>query len=327
MSEIRVDTEPDAIENQIEDDMRLGLLLATQAGQFLAQSISQQMRERERDTRGQTERARAELEAHRAAALATTRGAGEQDWWARSTPAETARAWQVARGWEEHDPQMAERAANIREGLADRYGINDPDRLTVQDLVNAARDERAAHVASPLDQAVWEEHESGRYGDELAAQREDLLREVSAGTNSPGGRNDLGQGQGYQFVAGEDGTTVHDRAEWVESRIDALDSVEREARLVQRHAEDRGDRLRAHGAAPATGQDWEQAWDTVERRQGLRDRLQEAGVPADAVRGRMAAETAQGRPPVDAVRTPPEKGRRPRQRPAPQRQRQAERGR
>lgn len=305
----RIDSTPDGMEDEFQDDLRLGLLLATQAGQFLAQRVASQMDEARRQSQDQAQRAQAEIEAHRAAAHAATRDAGEQTWWDRSTPAQIAGAWHLARGWEVHDEQMSQRAGFIREGLADRYGITDPDRLEVADLVNAARDERAAQVASPLDDAKWKEREFGRYADELAAQRNQLETDLAAppprGWKLPvAGLPDLWPTSNLYVANTDEVEQGYQREEWLESRIDALDGLERDARLGQPYAADRADRLTGHGAKPAIGQEWDRAWDTAERREGLRERMVQAGVPPETIRGRMAAETAQGRPVRDAVRTP-----------------------
>lgn len=278
MSEIRLDTAPDGIEDQGGEDLRLALLIAAQGAQRLMQTFTDRSRQREQASREGSRRFQAELEAHKAMATAVTRDAGSERWWQESSPQQIAHAWEVARVWEGRDPELGSRAQTLRDGLTARYGISDPDVLTVRDLVAAQRDDRAAQVASPLEHAEWQAREFGRYAEELAREREALTADLREG-----------------------GTTVQDYPDWTGARVDGLEGLEREARLGQRHAEARADRLRAYGAAPGTNQEWSTAWDTAERREALRGRLQAAGVPADAANARLLTDRAQGVPPQASV--------------------------
>ncbi len=64
----------------------------------------------------------------------------------------------------------------MREGFADRFGIQDPDQLTVRDLIQTAESsaEAQARAASPLAQAEWEVAQFGSYADELGREAERL---------------------------------------------------------------------------------------------------------------------------------------------------------
>lgn len=260
MSEIRLDTAPDGVEDQVGEDLRLALLIAAHGAQRLMQTFTDKSRQREQENREATHRFQAELEAHKAMATAVTRDAGSERWWQESSPQQIAHAWGVARVWEGRDPELDSRAQALRDGLSDRYGISDPDLLTVRDLVAAQRGERAAQVASPLEHAEWEAREFGHYAEELARQREAL-------TTDPGeSRPD----EVHRSAAGEAGTGVQEHPEWAGAPAEGLEALERDARLGQRHAEDRADRLRSYGAKPSTDHEWSKAWDTAERREALR---------------------------------------------------------
>lgn len=292
-SEIRIDTTQDGVEDQIGEDLRLGLLIAAQAAHRLMDRFSERAREREREAREETQRFQAELEAHRAMAAAVTRDAGTDRWWQESSPQQIARAWEVGRVWEGRDDELSARVQAVREGLADRYGITDPDQLTVRDLVAAQRDERAAQLASPLESAEWEARQYGQFAAELRRERQDLAQDVNQDREQPS--------RPREFVAGQDGTEVHDRAEWAQDRVHALADLERQARHGETEAKERADRLRGHGAKPATDREWATAWDTADRREALRTRLREAGVPADAASSRLLTDRAQGQPPRASV--------------------------
>lgn len=291
MSEVRIDTTPDGVDDELGDDLRLGLLIATQGAQRIVQMITDTMREREQAQTQETERFRAELEAHRAMATAATRDAGTDKWWQDSSPMQIADAWAVARVWEGQDPELTRRAEAMREGLSDRYGIANPDELGVRDLVKARQDDRAAQVADPLAFAQWQEREYGQFANDLAGQREQL---VGLREQAPDGRR--------QFMGGEDGLAVQDQGAWLDARIGSLEDLERGARLEQEHAAQRGERLLATGAAPATGREWTDAWNTVERREALRTDLTAAGAHPEVVNARLLAERGIGFSPAEAAR-------------------------
>lgn len=293
MSEIGMDATPDGVEDQIGEDLRLTLLVATQGAQRMMQVWNDRSREREQMEREQAQRFQAELEAHKAMAQAATRDAGSEQWWQRASPAQIAAAYAAAQVWESRDPQLASTAEQLREGLADRYGIADPDQMSVQDLVHASKDNRAAQVAGPLAHAEWEGRQYGSYADELGRQRAGIEAQLAAATSS--------EGQPRQFVAGADGTTVHERPEWLHHRAAAIGDLEDQARQSRRQSEDRADRLRGQGATTQSEQEWSKKWDTPERREALRERLRTAGVPADAAAGRLLTDRAMGRSPRAAV--------------------------
>lgn len=286
MSEIGMDATPDGVEDQIGEDLRLTLLVATQGAQRMMQVWNDRSREREQMEREQSQRFQAELEAHKAMAQAATRDAGSEQWWQRVSPAQIAAAYAAAHVWEDRDPQMATTAQSLREGLADRYGIINPEELTVQDLVEAGKGEGAARVAGPLAYAEWESKQYGAYADELGRQRGDVEAQLATVT-----------GNQRQLVAGDAGTEVHEGPEWLRHRADALGGLANQARRGQNDAEGRADRLRGQGATLQGEAGWSKQWDTPERREALRDRLSAAGVPADAAAGRLLADRAMGRPP------------------------------
>lgn len=287
MSEtMRPDFTPDGVADEFGEDLRLGLLIATQGAHRMIQMFTDAKREQERESREQAQQFQAEVQAHHAMALAATRDAGSDRWWQDTSPRDIAHAWEVARTWEGRDPELSERAQAIREGLADRYGIADPDTMTVKDLVDAARDDRGLAAQAPLAAAQWEESEYGQLADRLRDERQrleaDVVKGRESGWSAPGGGD-------YQ-----DG--------WLENRIESLGGLERDARLEQRHAGERADRLVEHGARPGSSQEWAAAWDTAERREQLRSHLVDTGTPPDAARARILADHAQGRPPGEAAR-------------------------
>lgn len=295
MSDVTIDTTPDGVEDQIGEDLRLTLLLAAQAAQRMVQMFDERSRDARRDSQDATRRFHAELQAHHAAALAATEGAGSDRWWREATPREMAAAWQAARVWEGRDPELSGRVAALREGFADRYGVSDADQLRLVDVMAMRGDstDRQAMLASPLAEAEWQADQARVYGEELRAEGERLRAELA----------DLPTGQ-RQFVAGEE-VQGFDRRDWLESRLHAVEETAGQAQTVQGEAEARADRLRATGAKEPSGQDWAATWDTPQRREALRSRLERANVPADAAAARLLTDRAQGMPPQAATWRPP----------------------
>lgn len=105
-------------------------------------------------------------------------------------------------------------------------------------------------------------------------------------------------------MAGEE-VQGFDRRDWLESRLHAVEETAGEAQTVQGEAEARADRLRAAGAKDPSAQDWAATWDTPERREALRSRLERANVPADAAAARLLTDRAHGMPPQAATWRPP----------------------
>lgn len=295
MSEISIDTTPDGVEDQLGEDLRLTLLLAAQAAQRTVQMFDERSRDTARETQDNARRFQAELQAHHAAALAATEGAGTDRWWQDASPREMAAAWQAARVWEGRDPELTDRVSALREGFADRYGVTDPDQLRLIDLMAMRGDNvhRQALLASPLAEADWQATQARVYGEELRAEGARLRAELA----------DLPPGQ-REFVAG-DQVQGFDRREWLESRLHAVEQTAAQAQTVQHEAESRVDRLRSTGAKAPSQQDWAASWDTPQRREALRSRLERANVPTDAATARILTDRAQGLPPQAATWRPP----------------------
>lgn len=274
MSEIDMNV-TDGVDDAVGEDLRLGLLIATQAAERLMQQVAEQRRQAETEAGRGAERAQAEWEAHRALARGATRGVEHDRWWQESSPAQVARAWTVATAWQGHDPELAERAGTLRQGLADRYGITNPDQLDVQDLVNAQRDHRAAQVAGPVNEAEWQAREYTRYAEELGTRRENLDQQAPDGVDYPAAQ---------------------------EAEHASVNDLQGQALDLAGQAQERADRLRGQGAAPTTGKEWDNAYDTVQRRTQLREQLSGAGVDAEATNARVLSDTAQAKPAQEAVR-------------------------
>lgn len=297
MSDVTLDSTPDGVEDQLGEDLRLTLLLATQAAQRMVQMFDERSRERARESEDATRRFQAETQAHHAAAIAATAGCDSDRWWQEATPRQLVAAWQAARVWEGREEEMTSRAGLLREGFADRYGVTDPDQLRLVDVMAMRGDteDKTAQLDSPLAQARWQGDQARAYAEELSAEADRLRTELS----------DLPLGQ-RQFVAGEE-VAGFDRKDWLESRLGAVEHTATQARDVQAQAEARVERLSATGAtqAPAEQKSWDARWDTPERRQALRDRLERANVPADAATARLLTDRAQGMPPSAATWRPP----------------------
>lgn len=295
MTQIRVDSTPDGVEDQIGEDLRLTLLLAAQAAQRMVQMFDERSRDSAREGQDATRRFQAEMQAHHAAAVAATQDSGTDRWWQEATPRQMAAAWQAARVWEGRDPELTERVAALREGFADRYGVADPDQLRLVDVMAMRGDstDKQAQLASPLAEAQWQADQARVYGEELRAEGDRLRAELG---DLPAGHR--------QFVAG-DQVQGFDRRDWLESRLHAVEQTAGQAQSVLREAEGRVQRLSATGAKAPAEQDWAAKWDTPERREGLRSRLERANVPADAAAARLLTDQAQGLPPQAATWRPP----------------------
>lgn len=130
MSEYGLDLTPDGIGDEVTEGFKMALLIAARLAEKVVERISQQSRDAERQAEEGARAGREQLQAHRALARAACRDVGTDRWWEGAGPAEVARAWQMARPWEEHDPELARTTQDLREGLESRYGVPDPDGWT-----------------------------------------------------------------------------------------------------------------------------------------------------------------------------------------------------
>lgn len=328
---IPIDSSNDQVDDQVTEDLRLALLIGTQAAQQLVQRFTESQREAQRGAAELTRQFNAEIAAHKAIALAATQRVGDARWWNDTSPRDLAHAWEVAKVWEGRDPELESRLQAFREGLADRYGVTDPDTLTLRDLIehSGSTEEQRSRLASPLAHAEWEAAQYGTYAQELSAEA-DRLRELAAqptpddrGVHMAPSSIDAPR----MFEAGTDGTSVSTQEQWATSRLDVIEDLQSQAEAARDEATARADRLRGTGeSTPARGPESQRAkeWDTPERREALRSRLARANVPPDAAQARLLTDRAQGVPP-EAATWPAPKGKprhtRPPRRPQPQHQR------
>lgn len=285
MSDIHMDAAPDQVEDQLTEDFRLTLLLATQAAQHMVAAFTERQREARAQSQEETRRFQAELQAHRAMALASTRDAGSEAWWQESAPRDMAHAWEVAKVWEERDPELSQRAARMREGFSDRFGIQDPDGMSLEDLVQA-RAADPARVESPLQEAEWRSGQYADYANELRQEHRRLTGQLSA-TDHPG-----------------DALSETERDSII-TRLASAGSLAAHADRLSAAAAGEAERLRAAGSPPRSLSDTATAWDTPQRREALRERLRAANVPEDAQQARLLTDRAQGSPPEAAASRPP----------------------
>lgn len=277
MSEIDLTGAADNLEDMVGEDMRLGLLVASQ----LAERLSSQLAERRRQEENMAERdaaaARQEFEANRSLARGATAGVENDKWWQDATPAQIQHSWTLARGWEGHDELMAQRAEQMRQGLMDRYGVGRPDAMTLTDLMEARR-EHAAQAEGPVNDAEWQAREYAKYAEELRAQQENVADYAGPAP------------EGY------------DQERWQRDNQEVLKDLENRAEALSDNAHERAERLRSQGTAPAQSRDWEHKYDTPERRTQLREQLNKSGVQPEAADARHLADVSQGKPAADAVR-------------------------
>jgi hypothetical protein len=290
--------ESDGIGELTEDLLRVAILIGTRLAQRHAQQRANRLEQAARQAHDAREREERIQALERDAALASLSGVRSQAWWDHADAGDIRGAWTTAREWQGHDPRAGEAVYRIADELRNRYGLDvretDPSVLGEQAQI-AAQTTLSVDELVAYDQRVHEQLER------LAEQRAQLAGDDHS--LDPGAEQRLQQLQEQAVEL----TEIRD--------LIAEDLADRRQQEPQ-HGQDASDRqerrelvdaeLRAGTAAagipPAVAAvDAAAAYDTHERRERLRERLQNARIPDQAVEARVVADSGQGLPAAEAV--------------------------
>lgn len=181
-------SESDGIDEALDGALRMGLTVAGQVGERLARWLEQEARQAQARSEQAARELTARMDAERAAARAELVVVGREEWWARATPQEVTRVWEVANTWSRLDPDAARALETIHGQVRDRYGIDTPtprlpgereqvDAVAADQTRAAARLDEATAVRILTDDDPGND-ERGRALYDSAERRADLARDL-----------------------------------------------------------------------------------------------------------------------------------------------------
>jgi hypothetical protein len=295
--------ESDGIGELTDDLLRIAILMGTR----LAQRHAQQRTNRLEQATRQSEQARAREQRiqalERGAALSSLAGVRSRAWWDHAGADDIRRTWTTAREWQGQDPRAGEAMYRMADELHRRHGL---DVRATDPSVLGAQGQIPAQTTLSVDELVAYDQRVHEQLERLAEQRAQLAGEdpsvEPAGTRAQQRLQEV-QEQTVELTEIRD-LIAEDLADRRQHEPDApheQDVRERQERRELADAELRTGATAA-GIPPAVeAVDAAAAYDTHERRAQLRERLQNAGVPDQAVDARVVADTGQGLPAAEAA--------------------------
>ncbi len=293
--------ESDGIGEIAEDVLRAAILIGTR----LAQRHQQQRAERLQQAAAQSHDARErELRIQameRERAIAELAGVRSEAWWAHADAYDIRTAWTTARDWQAQDPRAQQAVYRIADELHARWGLDvrqtDPSAfggqpalpaettLSAEELV--AYDRQLQHELENVNEQrvrlVGENPEQRQASDQQAlAQLDERAGELS---------------ELRDLIADEVAERQHGEGTLQPSASDQRRSEQRELAS----AELRTGSPALGAATVATAAAGEVLYDSPQRREDLRQRLQDAGIPDQAVQARVLSDAGQGLPPAEAA--------------------------
>ncbi len=308
------DRESDGIAELGEDAVRAAILIGIRLGTRLAQRRQQQRAERLQQAARQSREARAREQRiqtmERQRAVAGLAGVRSGSWWAHADAYDIRTAWRTARDWRAQDPRAQEAVYRIADELHARWGLDvhqtDPGAFGEQPALPAQTTLTAEELAA-YDEQLQRELEN------VNEQRVQLVCEDDLAQREPGGQQALaalderaGELSELRDLIAEDLAERQQGGTLQPSDADQRRSEQRELASAE---------LRT--GSPALGGETavagEVLYDSHQRREHLRERLQRAGLPDQAVQARVLSDAGQGVPAVEAAAA---QGTGPRARPA-----------
>ena len=293
--------ESDGIGELTEDLLRIAILIGTRLAQRHAQQRANRLEQAARQSEQAREREERIQALERDAALSSLSGVRSQAWWDHGDADDIRRAWTTAREWQGQDPRAAEAVYRMVDELQDRYGLDvretDPSVLGEQPQI-------PAHTTLSVEELVAYDQRLHEQLERLAEQRAQLAGDDPS--LDPGAEQRLQQlhEQTVEVTEIRDliAEDVADRRQCEPEAPREQDLRERQERRELADAELRTG-VAAAGVPPAVEavDTAAAAYDTHERRAQLRERLQNAGVPDQAVDARVVSDTGQGLPAAEAV--------------------------
>ncbi len=292
--------ESDGIGEIAEDVLRAAILIGTRLAQRRQQQRAERLQQATAQARDVAERELRIQALERDRAVSELASVRSQAWWEHADAQDIRRAWTIAREWEEQDPRAQQAIYQIADELHARWGLD------VRQTDPTAFGEQPALPA-----------ETTLSTDELTAYDRQLQQELE---NVNEQRTQLAVEDPQQRDTNDQQTLamLDERAgELTELRdLIAEDLAERqgESHLQPSPADQRRSEQRevasaelrtgspAIGAA-ATASAGEVLYDSQQRRDDLRQRLHNAGIPDQAVQARVLSDTGQALPAAEATAT------------------------
>ena len=293
--------ESDGIGELTEDLLRIAILVGTRLAQRHAQQRANRLEQAARQSEQAREREERIQALERDAALSSLSGVRSQAWWDHADADDIRRAWTTAREWQGQDPRAAEAVYRMADELQDRYGLDvretDPSVLGEQPQI-------PAQTTLSVDELVAYDQRMHEHLERLAEQRTQLAADDPAVDPAAQHRLQQLQEQAVELTEIRDliAEDLADRRQYEPEAPREQDLRERQERRELADAELQTGAAAA-GVPPAVEavDTAAAAYDTHERRAQLRERLQNAGVPDQAVDARVVADTGQALPAAEAV--------------------------
>ncbi|MDO4039323.1 hypothetical protein [Clavibacter michiganensis] len=331
----------DGVDEELSSAARVAITVATQMADRLARAREEAARTAQSRSEQEARQLQARFIAERDAAAARLAVVERPEFWDRTTPTQQADMHEVAQQWKDYDPRAQAASETIGREFQERYNINvndpqaNPDAVREVLVLREQRDAEAAAAAASAEKSGRSEaavevalagaalDEAARLDARAAEERVDASGGTTENTDTTDRSGDQSradqaaalelQAREYDQQADAGGTPTQNADELRELASDAraqaqlycTDAPEATPqtgapqRAVQAGAEVNA--VSDQGHANAERSAGEVKFDSAERRQGMAARMQEQGIPQEAINIRMRAEVAQGRPAAEAV--------------------------
>lgn len=275
-------TESDGVSESVGGSMRTALMIAGQVGQQAANLIRQRLEEQQRVSEQRAREMQARYDAERAAARAQVAVVHRPEWWERARAEQVGQVWETATAWRDQDPDIDRAARVMEEQVRERYGL-DAD-LMARGLRDYQNNE-AFHMAET--RADYEQARAWAMENdpELWAAHIDKLRGVQYPSDEAIARDELIMRWRAHSGAQVDGDDLRAEAQRDRENAEAVMAEPVATEAEAQEVEERVDEL----------------MDDAERRQALAERLDAAGIGAEAKEARLVAHDAKGVPAAEAV--------------------------
>jgi len=255
--------ETDGIEEAFEGQLRIALTAAGQTGEAIARAREEALRRAQAASEQQTRELQSRIEAERRTARVELANVDRGEWWERAPPEQIGHTYQVARAWQQDDPEAARAEQRMRDELRSRYGIDPHD-------AGAHPDDVRQLIRLQAERAERDRINADAERASAAAEEAEALRLLAHADQ-------------------EEQRAAEARAS-AEHEPDAEERAHAAAEAGQREAS--AERARADGR---------RAYDSAERRQGTARALEAKGIDGELVATTMRADVSQAKPATAAI--------------------------
>ncbi|XBH21706.1 hypothetical protein V5R04_00300 [Jonesiaceae bacterium BS-20] len=309
----------DDITGQASRNAEMGLRVAMQLGQYLAQIRQQQLIKAEQESQARAGQMRQVMNTERELARPVLEQAVTEDFWDVATPEDAAKAYGLASRFEHVDPQAAVAARKIEQEVLERWDVDltISSPMSVQDSIELAAQQQAIEQAQAADNPWMQAAEQSQ---DLAVPPPpfEVTETVTDDLWSPGNLGSL-----HQIVLQIPGDPFTDD-DWRKALSEAVTGVAVQecetARLQDRadHARIEAREVQAETPGETTPEvefledradtlqgDADGAWDTLDARQDYAASVK-GQAPDAAIRARVSADkgfTKPGRRSVEKTKT------------------------